>query len=1235
MESKDYCGQIAPKEILRFYSDKLTAAIADNLYTISSALYANGLMSLNIKCRILSTTGNSDYEKASYLVTTLLRQMEASLNPQKDLINICHILIKQKHQTLTDIATSILDQLGKYTMYMYTHSIANLLLLNICIGQPYHTVISLDPPDDVQKYINSLKEKYLNQPIIASDWPPRVGKDFFGRSALVRENDSTSQAEHEKYSWCMLRGHIDEIPCIPGYNEVTVETMLNSDILSLRLAVDGPPGIGKTTLCRKLLNMWSNGSRELQHYDLVLYCPFRYKAVAEATELADLFTYKSPKVLEVVDWILQREGKGILIIFDGWDELSTQLRESSLATSIICRDQLVYSTVIVTSRTYATASLLQLECLNQNVHVIGFVADEIDEVIKGTLSQEPAEKLIKNLEIRNDILSLCYVPLVCSMVILVYSKSGGHFPTTLSELYENFILQTIRRHVKKTSNNLVPQSLESLNKLPPNLNASLWQMCEFAYLSLKKETNKMTFTHSQIRSLDIATKENYLGLITTITDFDEEWYQFIHLSIQEFLAAWWIAKNEKTEEVFKNCFEDDHFRLCLRFVAGLTKLEHVSYQQYFKTTVFDLQCKNRPLFEVESRNLWLTRDKSTRNSETYHISLYHFSYDTMLRMKFCFLLHLLYESQNTGLCHIFAQFIKNKSMCLGNISPSIIGSWQLPFDALCFTYFIHNSNTSWNYLHFHENDTAFNITDDEEIKKSTAQCKAVAIDRSISNEFLILQKSLLLSQYFNVQEIYFKVNFVDFKVNLLTQFFELPQLNKLQVRFYCYLNHKLSQATIIEPTCLQKFFELQECITSSKLQGLYFCIWESDDLPLKKIADITDIIASLFKGVTRSKTIRSFKIEVEGSRNCPPLPDGIIENLLQNNKTLQELSLKLPNYFIPSTLNIKEINAPLTILEFDETPAIPEKKEQCKIMLALLPHTKGLKHLKLMLYNLYPPYPLLLSNSNLQYLSLQLHTLESVIELFESLTNNTTLLGLKVRIRLQRYFNSGTTICIHNLVRTYIGKNLENLLTNNQILQHLEIIGLDIPYVLESELPFWNHIPNFFLYFLNKGLLHNKSLKHLTVPIEVPKKRLKCLTIFLNTLSRKKILTELQLDMHISDNDAVVSFFSENGLPHFTNVLHSVRTLKILRVEFKCSYLFDSPRMEMPRLSTIKKCVNDFMDAVIFHPSLEYVHLSVSINVRKIFEEQLKRIMKTYKEQERKPPPHIDLTDRLNLKEEL
>ena len=91
-------------------------------------------------------------------------------------------------------------------------------------------------------------------------------------------------------------------------------------------------------------------------------------------------------------------------------------------------------------------------------------------------------------------------------------------------------------------------------------------------------------------SLYWSISEGYLGLMTTFIVGIEERYQFLHLSIQEFLAAWWIAKYEKTEEVFAEHFDNDHFRMCLMFVAGLTHLEHESYQQYFKKEL-DLQCK--------------------------------------------------------------------------------------------------------------------------------------------------------------------------------------------------------------------------------------------------------------------------------------------------------------------------------------------------------------------------------------------------------------------------------------------------------------------------------------------------------------------------------------------------------------------------------------------------------------------------------------------------------------------
>uniref|UniRef100_A0A1X7T6C3 NACHT domain-containing protein n=1 Tax=Amphimedon queenslandica TaxID=400682 RepID=A0A1X7T6C3_AMPQE len=577
-----------PKDILRTHSDKLVHAISVNLYSVTDALYAKELIPQQTK-QDMHVQGLADNKKASKLVNIIEQQLESSLNPEQYFIDICHVLINQQHRTLTDIATSILHQLGQSILDNVT-SISSI-------------------PDDVQGYADNMRQHYKHQPIVAIDWPPRIGKDFFGRLALVEKQDYSTQAELACH---MLRGKVDEIVEQTENKEISAEDVLQptDSSLSLRVVIDGPPGIGKTTLCRKLLNMWSNGPLVHQQYDLVLYCPLRDSKIATATTLADLFEYRRYEVPMVVKWIEKRNGEGLLIIFDGWDELSEQLRQSSLAASIIHRKQLDKCSVIVTSRSYASSSLLKMDTLSRHVQVIGFSKEEISTVIVQTLQKDTklaqeliyenteqdtekaetdkkykttkvkykfhfktvqsskesqlAVKLINDLKVRNDVQSLCYVPLVCSMVILVYCKEGGHLPTTLTQLYENFILQTIKRHVEiKPRHGIDPYHLDSVFTLPSQLAKHLQEMCKIAYTNLAN--TRMTFTAHQLQSLSEEVKEHYLGLITTFIEYDEKKYQFLHLSIQEFLAGWWIAKHEKnTEEVFNNHFDDDHFKMCLR-----------------------------------------------------------------------------------------------------------------------------------------------------------------------------------------------------------------------------------------------------------------------------------------------------------------------------------------------------------------------------------------------------------------------------------------------------------------------------------------------------------------------------------------------------------------------------------------------------------------------------------------------------------------------------------------------
>ena len=104
----------SPKSILRSYYADLVDAITNNLHRVTNGLYAKGLIPLETVTHIQTATGISDLLKSSQLMSTLQRQLEeSSLDPVYYLTNICHVLINQQNQALTDIATNILCQLGE------------------------------------------------------------------------------------------------------------------------------------------------------------------------------------------------------------------------------------------------------------------------------------------------------------------------------------------------------------------------------------------------------------------------------------------------------------------------------------------------------------------------------------------------------------------------------------------------------------------------------------------------------------------------------------------------------------------------------------------------------------------------------------------------------------------------------------------------------------------------------------------------------------------------------------------------------------------------------------------------------------------------------------------------------------------------------------------------------------------------------------------------------------------
>ena len=939
---------------------------------------------------------------------------------------------------------------------------------------------SLDP--NIQQYSDILKRQYNDQHIVEADWPTRYGNDFFGRLILLKIQDNYVTANTLKHkAFHLLRGKIDKNSDFDRSRSIATEDVLkpNNDHHPLRVVVDGPPGIGKTTLCHQILKMWAYGEITHEAYDFVLYCPLRNETVANASTLTDLFTIKSPTITLVVDWITQRDGEGLLIIFDGWDELSERHRKTSLAAEIIRREKIFDCSVIVTSRTYASASLLNVPSIDRHVEVIGFSENEVNEVIRGTLREDPdqTQKLIEHLEIRGDALSLCYIPLICSIVISV-CRTKDQFPVTLTELYYDFILQTIRRHVEINENlGIRPEQIKNLKfkDLPSVVGEPMNQLCKLAYDGLKEKSPRMTFTTSQLESgLEDAIKRKYLGLMTSFTVSDIKNHQFLHLTIQEFLAAMWIADNNIGEEVFKKYYGNDHFRMCLRFVAGLTHLENIYDQviesmqdqrsaetvndqsndynsdQNFQTTQeqgLELNIQEQhfanikdPIHEwpgdfsesdeesgcLEVGCSCLRDPAAVSEYEAYCYSKFHqnteiLSFHSKNRYDYSIILfafQVVYEAQNISHCQKLAEdlgFNEIPSLCLYRQKLS-------PFDMLCVSYFLQNSNMKWNHLHFDESKQ-LEIFADSLLKhlQHNSTCNILEIRIGNCN---IPSKFLSSSFLSNITECYFDY-IKDFHISIFL-LMELLNLSKLKVLHFIYFLDTFqtdNKETFLEQCSKIKQSLQKNCVMHEiMLKTFSFNLSVSEE----KVY-FSKLIISFIDGITTNRSIKSFCI----ISSTDIINYGIskidmsmsVVSLLKNNHTLQALKLDVPkNCWKPESIpGIIEVNAPLTAVDI---------RGNIQLTKLIIQNCKTLRYV-----GPNPPCSLsdlFLSQPFLQQLDLYLFTVEQAIKLFTILKCNSTLIALQANIRNEVILaNSG------------VGASLKQMLKENKKMQHLEIL---LPY---------------------------------------------------------------------------------------------------------------------------------------------------------------------------------------------
>ncbi|XP_042560133.1 NLR family CARD domain-containing protein 3-like [Clupea harengus] len=318
----------------------------------------------------------------------------------------------------------------------------------------------------------------------------------------------------------------------------------------------GVAGIGKTVSVQKFILDWAEGK---ENQDIHFIFPLHFRELnlikTEQHSLMDLL-HRFFTEIKQLTFLSQGKCKA-LFIFDGLDECRLQLdfqKNESLTdvtevtsldvllTNVIKGNLLPSALLWITSRP-AAANQIPPECVDRVTEVQGFNDPQKEEYFRRRFSdQNLASRVISNIQLSRSLHIMCHIPVFCwiaaTVLEIILGASGvKQVPKTLTEMYTYFLIfQTMQRRLK----------YENVHDLDPQWNqASLLTLGKLAYEQLEK--GNVIFYEKDLRECGIDVNEAAVcsGICTQI--FQEEsglhqgkLYCFLHLSIQEYLAALYV-----------------------------------------------------------------------------------------------------------------------------------------------------------------------------------------------------------------------------------------------------------------------------------------------------------------------------------------------------------------------------------------------------------------------------------------------------------------------------------------------------------------------------------------------------------------------------------------------------------------------------------------------------------------------------------------------------------------------
>ncbi|XP_045567106.1 NLR family CARD domain-containing protein 3-like [Salmo salar] len=470
------------------------------------------------------------------------------------------------------------------------------------------------------------------------------------------------------------------IKCNDMFKPITGQDKLIRTVLT-----KGVAGIGKTVSVQKFILDWAEGKAN-QDIQFVFSFPFRELNLMKRDKhtLIELLNYFSMETKQ--SRISNYNKYKVLFIFDGLDEcrlpldfqknkICCDVTESTsvdvLLTNLIKGNLLPSALLWITTRP-AAANKVPSGCVDQVTEVRGFSDPQKEEYFRKRFSdQDLASRIISHIKTSRSLHIMCHIPVFCWISAIVLEHMLKHkrdeMPKTLTEMYTHLV----EFHTKQKNEKYLGKE-----EAGPHWNKeSILSLGKIAFQQLVK--GNLIFYEEDLKEAGIDANEAsvYSGLCTQLFKeecvlYQDKVYCFVHLSIQEFLAAVYVflsfinnnenlmdklqTKDEHEVTVYKSAVdkalqsETGNLDLFLRFLLGLS-LE--SNQKHLR----GLLTKTRISSQTHEETVKYIKEKIRENpSPERSINLFH----------------CLNELNDHSLVEEIQSYLRSGSLSKPNLSPA-------------------------------------------------------------------------------------------------------------------------------------------------------------------------------------------------------------------------------------------------------------------------------------------------------------------------------------------------------------------------------------------------------------------------------------------------------------------------------------------------------------------------------------------------------------------------------------